>query len=95
MTGDPSLRVSYPFVRHPAVEIRATKPGDLKWVEPGFALQPCSEIKAVRFCYQLSSCRSFILRVRLQEPRPPEALRQSPGTWYGEIIFGVNFATIH
>jgi len=72
ISGDPTLRLSYPSVHHPAVEITATTPGDLKWVFVGLRLPAGILIKAVRVCYQLSSKKSFISQVRLTEMQAPD-----------------------
>lgn len=72
VTGDPTLQISYPYVQHPGVVVTATKPGDFKWVNLGLRLPPCSEIKAIRVCYQLSNPRSFISQVRLTKMQTPE-----------------------
>lgn len=72
VTGDPTLQISYPYVQHPGVEITATETGDFKWVNLGLRLPPCSEIKAVRVCYQLSDPGSFISQVRLTKMQTPE-----------------------
>lgn len=72
VTGDSTLKLSFPSVKHPAVEVKSKKPGDLKWVYMGLRLPPCSAIKAVRICYQLENSRSFISQVRLTEMQTPE-----------------------
>jgi len=72
ISGDPTLRLGYPSVQHPAVEITATAPGDLKWVFVGLRLPTGILIKAVRVCYQLSSKKSFISQVRLTEMQAPD-----------------------
>ncbi len=72
ITGEPTLRLSYPSVHHPAVEITATKAGDLKWVFVGLRLPVGILIKAVQVCYQLSNKKSFISQVRLTEMQAPD-----------------------
>lgn len=82
VTGDDSLRINYPSVTHPAVEIKATAPGDLKWVSLGLKIPPFHEINAIHVCYQLSNSRSFISQVRLAEMRTPDQalVRHDDGT---------------
>ncbi len=82
VSGDPTLRISYPSVSHPAVEITTTAPGDLKWIYIGLCLPPCTEIKAIHVCYQLLNSRSFISQVRLAEMKTPERalVRHDDGT---------------
>ncbi len=72
VTGDPVLRINYPSVAHPATEITTTARGDLKWVSLALRLPPCTEIKTVRVCYQVSNPRSFISQVRLTEMTTPD-----------------------
>jgi len=38
VTGDPTLRVSYPFVSHPSTNVSCTTPEDFKWVSMGLRL---------------------------------------------------------
>ena len=72
VTGDESLRIAYPSVTHPAVEVKATTAGDLKWISLGLKIAPFREIIAVHVCYQLSNSRSFISQIRLAEMQTPD-----------------------
>lgn len=72
VTGDPTLSITYPSAAQPAVEVRASAPGDLKWIYLGLNLASTSEILAVRVCYQLTHRRSFIFQVRLAEMEAPD-----------------------
>lgn len=72
VTGDPTLRVSYPSASHPSVVINCTSPGDLKWVSMGLPLPQDVAIEEVTVCYQLSSSQSFISQVRLVEMSTPD-----------------------
>src|SRR5438552_2081097 len=82
VTGEASLSISYPSVSHPAVEIRATTPGDSKWVSLGLRNSPSGEIGAVHVCYQLANQRSFIAQTRLSEMQTPDSavVRHDDGT---------------
>ena len=71
ITGDPALKISYPLISLPAVEIRATKLSEPKWIELGLTLPPHIEITAVRVCYQLTNKSSFISQIRLIEMQTP------------------------
>jgi hypothetical protein len=71
VTGDPSLRISYPFVSHPSTVVTCISPGDLKWVSMGLPLPPNVQIKEVIICHQLSNSQSFISQVRLAEMTTP------------------------
>jgi hypothetical protein len=72
VTGDPTLRLSYPFVSHPSTVVTCTAPGDFKWVSLGLRLPPEVQIDTVLICYEVSNARSFISQVRLVEMTTPE-----------------------
>jgi hypothetical protein len=72
VTGDPTLRVSYPFVSHSSTVVTCTATGDLKWVSVGLRLPPDVQIEAVIICYEVSNARSFISQVRLTEMTTPD-----------------------
>ena len=72
VTGDPTLRVSYPFVSHPSTVVSCTAPGDFKWVSMGLRLPLDVQIEGVIICYQISNARSFISQVRLAEMTTPD-----------------------
>jgi hypothetical protein len=72
VTGDPTLRISYPFVSHPSTVVTCTAPGDLKWLSMGLRLPPEAQIEAVIICYEVSNARSFISQLRLAEMTTPD-----------------------
>lgn len=72
VTGDKSLRISYPSVAHPAVEIKTKTPGDLKWIYLGLRVPLDHDIHSIHVCYQLSNSRSFISQIRLAEMQAPD-----------------------
>jgi parallel beta-helix repeat protein len=72
VTGDPTLRVSYPFVSHPSTIIGCTAPGDFKWVSMGLRLPPDVLIEELVISYQVSNARSFISQIRLAEMTTPD-----------------------
>jgi hypothetical protein len=71
VTGDPTLRLSYPFVSHPGTVLSCTVPGDFKWVSMGLLLPPHVKIDEVIICYEVSNPQSFISQVRLVEMTAP------------------------
>jgi hypothetical protein len=71
VTGDPSLQISYPYVAHPATEVKCSSPGDLKWIYMDLPLPLGAKIEAVNLCYQVSNPRSFISQIRLTEMSTP------------------------
>ena len=72
VTGDPTLRVSYPFVSHPSTIAACTAPGDYKWVSMDLRLPPNVQIEEVIVCYEVSNARSFISQTRLAEMTTPD-----------------------
>lgn len=89
VTGDPTLRVSYPFVSHPGTIVSCTAPRDFKWVSMGSRLPPDAQIDDVVICYEVSNARSFIAQVRLAEMTTPDvatALSTTTGPREGEPV---------
>ena len=82
VSGDKSLKISYPSVTHSAVEIKTRALGDLKWIYLGLRVPPDHDIHAIHVCYQLSNSRSFISQVRLVEMQTPDqtVVRHDDGT---------------
>ncbi len=72
VTGDPTLRVSYPFASHPSTVITCTSPGGLKWISMGLRLPPNVQIDQVIICYELTNSSSFIAQTRLAEMTTPD-----------------------
>jgi hypothetical protein len=72
VTGDPTLKISYPFVSHPGVVVTCTAPGDLKWVSMGLLVPPNAKIENVIIAYEVSSPQSFISQIRLAEMTTPD-----------------------
>src|ERR1700674_684925 len=67
VTGDPTLRMSYPFASHPSTIVTCTTPGDFKWISMGLRLPANVQIKQVIICYEVTNSRSFIAQTRLAE----------------------------
>jgi pectate lyase-like protein len=72
VTGDPTLRVSYPFASHPSSIVTCTTPGDFKWVSMDLRLPPNVQIDELIICYEVSNVRSFISQTRLAEMTTPD-----------------------
>ncbi|HKV41590.1 MAG TPA: hypothetical protein VJX67_20465, partial [Blastocatellia bacterium] len=72
VSGDPTLRLSYPFALHPSTIVTSTTPGDIKWVSMGLRVPPNVNIEEVIICYQVSNPRSFISQTRLVEMTLPD-----------------------
>ncbi|MGI0014041.1 MAG: glycosyl hydrolase family 28-related protein, partial [Nitrososphaera sp.] len=72
VSGDSSLRISYPSVSHPNTTVTSTTKGDLKWISLGLRLPPHVRVEEVIVCYQVLNARSFISQVRLVEMNTPD-----------------------
>lgn len=72
VSGDPTLKISYPSVSNPSTVVTCTSPGDLKWISIGLRLPQDIKIEEVIVCYQLSNSQSFISQIRLLEMKTPD-----------------------
>ena len=72
VTGDPTLRMSYPFASHPSTIVTCMTPGDFKWISMGLRLPANVQIKQVIICYEVTNSRSFIAQTRLAEMTTPD-----------------------
>ena len=82
VTGDPTLKLDYPYVSHAVTQIKATTVGDLKWMSMMLPLHKGDTITAIKLSYRNSSARSFISQIRLtSQLNPPIAMvRHDDGT---------------
>lgn len=69
ITGDPSIRISYPYVFHPGVRITVKEPGEAKWIYMMLPLPKGSLITQVKIAYHIVGIQSHISLVRLVEQR--------------------------
>ena len=72
VTGDPSLRLSYPYVSHSNTIVTCTSPDDLKWISMDLRLPQNVSIGEIIVCYQVSNKKSFISQIRLTEMMTPD-----------------------
>jgi hypothetical protein len=72
VTGDSSLRISYPSVSHHSTIVTSKKTGDFKWISMGLNLPDNITIEELIICYQVSNARSFISQVCLSEMATPD-----------------------
>lgn len=73
VTGDPTIRISYPYVFHPGVFVNVTEPGDAKWVYLMLPIHKGSLITEIKVAYHRTDILSHISRIRLVEQREPVA----------------------
>ncbi|HEX3525650.1 MAG TPA: hypothetical protein VH988_01160 [Thermoanaerobaculia bacterium] len=76
VTGDPTLRISYPSVTQATTIVTATAVGDLKWISLGAVLPFPARIDTVVVCYQILSAAtpptSVIRQTRLSTTTSPD-----------------------
>ncbi|MCE5205320.1 MAG: hypothetical protein LLF80_04340 [Porphyromonadaceae bacterium] len=73
VSGDPTIRIGYPFVFHPGVQVTVTEPGDAKWVYMMLPIPKGSLITEVKVAYHRTDILSHITHIRLVEQREPVA----------------------
>ena len=82
VSGDPTIRIGYPFVFHPGVQVTVTEPGDAKWVYMMLPIPKGSLITEIKVAYHCTDILSHITHIRLVEQREPMAAE----VIYNEII---------
>lgn len=71
VTGDPSIKLNYPFVFHPGLRVTVTEPGDNKWLYLMIPLSKGSLIKGINVACHSTGLESHINHIRLVEQREP------------------------
>ncbi|WP_418893008.1 hypothetical protein [Limibacterium fermenti] len=71
VTGDPTIKINYPFLFHPGVQISVTEPGEAKWVYLMLPLSMGDLITEVKIASFRSDMGSLISLIRLVEQRMP------------------------
>lgn len=74
VSGDPSLKVSHPFLNHPNTIVTLVNKKDvgLHWISMSLPLPPNVDVQEVIVCYQVSNAQSFISHIRLVEMTTPD-----------------------
>lgn len=71
VTGDPTIRIGYPFVFHPGVQVTVTEPGDAKWVYMMLPVPKGSLITEIKVAFHRSGIQNYISHIRLVSQREP------------------------
>lgn len=71
VTGDPTIKLSYPFTFHPGMQVTATEPGDSKWIYMMIPLPQGSLITDIRIAHHRVGLNSHISIIRLIEQKEP------------------------
>lgn len=73
VSGDPTIRIGYPFVFHPGVQVTASEPGNAKWVYMMLPVPKGSLITEIKVAHHRSGIQSRITHIRLVQQREPVA----------------------
>ena len=73
VSGDPTIRISYPFVFHPGVQVTVSEPGDAKWVYMMLPVPKGSLVTEIKVAHHRSGIQSRITHIRLVQQREPVA----------------------
>lgn len=71
VTGDPSIRIDYPYVFHPGLQVTVSEPGDSKWIYMMLPITRGSLITGIKIAHHRTGLQSHITLVRLVEQRVP------------------------
>ena len=71
VTGDPSIKISYPFLFHPGLQVTVDKPGNSKWIYLMLPIDRGSLITDIRIAHHRTGLQSHVTLVRLIEQREP------------------------
>jgi len=73
VSGDPTIRIGYPFVFHPGVQVTVSEPGNAKWVYMMLPVPKGSLITEIKVAHHRSGIQSRITHIRLVQQREPVA----------------------
>lgn len=71
VTGDPTIKLGYPYVFHPGMQIRVNKEGDSKWIYMMLPLSSGDLITDIKIAYHRVGIENSIVMVRLVEQGEP------------------------
>ena len=73
VSGDPTIRIGYPFVFHPGVQVTVSEPGNAKWVYMMLPVPKGSLVTEIKVAHHRSGIQSKITHIRLVQQREPVA----------------------
>lgn len=71
VTGDPSIKIDYPYVLHPGLQVTVSEPGDAKWIYMMLPISRGSLITNIKIAHHRIGLQSHIMLIRLVEQREP------------------------
>lgn len=75
VTGDPTIKIGYPFLFHPGVQVTVMEPGDAKWIYMMLPITRGSLITNIKIAHHRSGVQSHVSLVRLVEQQEPIAAK--------------------
>lgn len=75
VTGDPTIKINYPFSFHPGVQVTVTEPGDSKWVYMMLPITAGSLITNIKISHYRVGIQCRVSLVRLVEQKEPIAAK--------------------
>ncbi len=73
VSGDPTIRIGYPFMFHPGVQVTVSEPGNAKWVYMMLSVPKGSLVTEIKVAHHRSGIQSRITHIRLVQQREPVA----------------------
>ncbi|HHV84347.1 MAG TPA: hypothetical protein GXX42_00780 [Petrimonas sp.] len=71
VTGDPTIKIDYPYVFHPGLRVTVNEPGDAKWIYMMLPVNRGSLITGIKIAHHRIGLQSHIMLIRLIEQREP------------------------
>ena len=94
VSGDPTIKLEYPYVQHTGMRVSVTEPGKVKWLYMMLPLSKGSLIKEVNISCHCTNTLSRITHLRLVEQGEPTTATLLHDSVLGEEIFHTNYVTI-
>ena len=71
VTGDPSIKISYPYLFHPGLQVTVNEPGNAKWIYLMLPITRGSLITDIKIAHHRTGIQSRVTLVRLVEQHEP------------------------
>ena len=71
VTGDPTIKIGYPYVVHPGIQVTVEKPGDSKWIYMMLPIDRGSLITDIKIAHHRTGFQSHVSLVRIVEQKEP------------------------
>ncbi len=71
VTGDPTIKIGYPYVFHPGLRVTVSEPGSSKWIYMMLPLECGNLVTDVNIAHHRTGIQSHVSLVRLIEQKEP------------------------